>query len=442
MVVVQTATAAQENSIARIELKEPISLETLTTLHGKDALYGTVLQGSMTVGGQQLQEFYVVGAADKNIKDDFIMNRKLFIENSKSGVRTEAADERNVQNVLVSVITITGDTARIDAIKKGLNVKKVTLLAHSATAAENSAATQSRPQRAQLIGEDSVSSAALAVTQPLYKSVPSSGISYFYLDSAGGRSVEQHMKWGAIYFLSDQTYEHKTYLYNYDRRTYLDGISTSYPDCFPNLVYGVTSWPSASMPYLDTRLAENGVSCEIDELSYTVGAAQASALQANTDYFTYLRFANGNDTVDKFKLQGQVGYRYPTSCYETWCAYKYKIYTLIPAWASVPGTRSWTFNGVAPTAPSKVSATSPTSSSLRVNFTDTTYDETNILIERKVGTTGTWVSLGGFGALSNASSWYWINTSLAPKTTYCYRLRAMNAIGYSSYSSQACGTTL
>lgn len=99
-------------------------------------------------------------------------------------------------------------------------------------------------------------------------------------------------------------------------------------------------------------------------------------------------------------------------------------------------------SSLAPLAPSNVSVTNPTTSSLQVNFKDNATNETNILIERKTVTSGSWTSLGGFGALAGTSSWYWINTSLASKITYCYRLKAINAVGGSAYSNEACGTTL
>ena len=95
-----------------------------------------------------------------------------------------------------------------------------------------------------------------------------------------------------------------------------------------------------------------------------------------------------------------------------------------------------------PLAPSNVIITSPTTNSLQVNFKDNATNETNILIERKIGISGGWVSLGGFGVLAGASSWYWTNSGLSSKTTYCYRLKAINTVGSSPYSNEACGTTL
>lgn len=427
---------------ARIELKKPISLDTLLSAHGTNTLRGAILQSSIIIGGQELQEFYVVGADNTNIKDNYLKNRNLFIKNAKIGSQVSIADTQNIKNVLIGNITITDNQVRINEVKRGLDVSKVEILDRKVIAAGQTSKNSTKSREAHLVGDGGITTSAVAVTQPLYLSVPNSGISYFYPDAAGGRSVEQHMRWNTINFLSDQTYEHKVYLYNHERQTYLDGTSTAYPGCFPNTVYAVTNSPSTSYPYIDTRFPENGIGCEIDELSYTIGTAQASVLQPNIDYYTYMRFANGNDTVDKFKLQAQVGYRNPSTCYTTWCAAKYKIYTLIPSWSTaVPGTQSWTYSGQVPDAPSNVYINNPTASSLRVNFTDNTYDETNILVERKIGTSGSWILLGGFGVLPNVDNWNWTNSSLASGTTYCYRLRAINAVGSFAYSNESCGTT-
>lgn len=95
-----------------------------------------------------------------------------------------------------------------------------------------------------------------------------------------------------------------------------------------------------------------------------------------------------------------------------------------------------------PLAPSNLSISSPSSSSLQLNFKDNATNETDIWIQRKVGTTGTYSTLGSFGVLSGAQSWYWNNTGLGSKTTYCYRLYASNSFGSSAFSNEACGTTL
>lgn len=444
--IVATSTeifaAKNDTATAQIELKEPVTLDTLLIAGANYPFDGMILQSNFTFNNEAIQDFYVADTNDKskNIKEDYIKNRKAFIADVKKITELSPADTKNIENILITSFTVTGKKSNIDGIQKGLQVIKMDIRdTQAALAPQTDGKANLKPKEARLFGDKDITAAAQ--TRPMYLSLPTSGISYFYPSTSGGRYVQQNMKWPANYFAPEETYEHDVNLYNYDRKTYLNGASTGYPNCFPTTTYASTSWPAASKPYLDTRF--DITSCEIDELSYTIGAAQANAIPANVDQFTYIRTANGNDATDKFKLQGQVGYRFPSICYTTWCSSPYKIYTIIPSWSTlVPGTQSWTYKGQAPEAPSKVSVTPLTTNSLRVNFTDNTYDETNILIERKTGTGGSWVSLGGFGILDKTGTWYWDNTGLASKIMYCYRLKAINAVGSSPYSNEACGTTL
>ena len=94
-----------------------------------------------------------------------------------------------------------------------------------------------------------------------------------------------------------------------------------------------------------------------------------------------------------------------------------------------------------PAAPSSVSISNALDSSLRVNFTDNATNETATLLERKIGTAGSWSQIASFAALGATGTWYWDNIGLSANTTYCYRLRAQNTSGYSAYSNEACGTT-
>lgn len=112
----------------------------------------------------------------------------------------------------------------------------------------------------------------------------------------------------------------------------------------PVTSYWSTTWPAASVPYLDTRLAQ-GTSCEVNELPYTIGAAFAWQLRGGITYETYIRTANGNASSDRFRLSGQVGYRSPVAgCPRnwTWCSFGRFSVVLVPAWSvNVPNTRSW-----------------------------------------------------------------------------------------------------
>lgn len=432
--------AKNDVATARIELKKPIAADAFIAITENHPLDGMILESSFTFRGEAIQDFYVVNTKNgsKNVKEDYIQNRKALIADLKGIKELSPDDIKSVETILVARATITGQKGSIDGIRNWMEVSKVDVASEQTTTASR-VSSKTKPKEASLLGGGAITIAAQ--TQPMYLSLPTSGTSYFYPSASGGRYTQQNMRWTANYFAPDETYEHDINLYNYDGKTYLNGASTSYPGCYPTTTYAATTWPAASYPYLDTRFKATG--CEINELSYTIGAAQANAIPANVNHYTYIRTANGNDTTDKFKLQGQVGYRSLGTCYTTWCSSPYKIYTIIPSWSTIiPGTQSWTYNGQASEAPSNVSVTNPTATSLRVNFTDNTYDETNILIERKIGTGGSWVSLGGFGILNKIGNWYWNNTGLSSRTTYCYRLKAINAVGSSPYSNEACGTTL
>ncbi len=402
-----------------------------------------ILESDFDFRGERIHDFYIPDMRKGNevIKEEYVRNRKALLADVKGIKELSLEDGKNIEAVVLTTVTLTGPKNSVEELSKDVGTKKIDVTDEKISAQSVNKSKSKGKAREVYLSTDGLVTIA-AQTQPMYLSLPTSGTSYFYPSAYGGRYTQQFMRWPANYFAPDETYEHKVYLYNYDRKTYLNGAITSYPDCYPTTTYAATSWPSASYPYLDTRFSRERIGCEIDELSYTIGAAQANAIPAGANQFTYIRTADGNDISDKFKLQGQVGYRNPIWCYTTWCAEGYKIYNIIPSWsATVPGTQSWIFNGVTPEAPSNVSITNPTATSLRVNFTDNTYDETNILIERKIGVNGTWVSLGGFGILDKIGNWYWNNTGLSSGTTYCYRLKSVNAVGSSPYSNEACGAT-
>ena len=74
---------------------------------------------------------------------------------------------------------------------------------------------------------------------------------------------------------------------------------------------------------------------------------------------------------------------------------------------------------------------------LQLTWTDNSTNENGFAIERATGTTGTFAQVGTTAATLTAYS----DSGLADATTYCYRVRAFNAAGYSGYSNVACGTT-
>ncbi|MCZ7558447.1 MAG: S8 family serine peptidase [Bacteroidia bacterium] len=93
--------------------------------------------------------------------------------------------------------------------------------------------------------------------------------------------------------------------------------------------------------------------------------------------------------------------------------------------------------GPVPNAPSNLTVGSPTTSSLTLNWSDNSSDETGFRIERASSSNGPWSFVANVG--QNQTSYQ--NTGLASSTTYWYRVFAFNANGNSSASNTASGTT-
>ena len=434
--------AKQVVDTASIELSEPMNIEAFLTSVEGQVFDEMILESTFKFDGEEIYDFHIVhkGQQNQNIAANYVLNRKALIADIKETTELTQEDKGQVENINIVKVKFTGTKGDIDKARENLKIRNIDTV-NDDTLMHKKPDKKFEPQK---IDNFLITTVEAAGTQsyPMYKYLPTSGTSYIDNSTISGeRYALQYMEWDNNYFASDETYEHKLYLYNYDGDTYLNGDSSVYPGCFPTLTYAATTWGSASKPYIDTRLAESGTGCETDELSYTIGAAQADAISTNTTHYTYMRTTYGGDSTDDYKLQAQVGFRNPSSCYSTWCAAKYKIYNLISAWEDVPASTPWTFSGIAPQeAPSNLSITDLTSSSLKLHFTDNSFDETTVRIERRVAG-GSWSEWGYFGLLSYTGNKNWTNTGLQSNTTYCYRLRAKNSIGYSSYSSSACATT-
>lgn len=74
---------------------------------------------------------------------------------------------------------------------------------------------------------------------------------------------------------------------------------------------------------------------------------------------------------------------------------------------------------------------------LQLDWMDNSVDEDGFKVERSKGKSGAFTQI----ALTGANVTSYVDSNLAAATTYCYRVRAYNAVGDSSYSNPACATT-
>src|SRR5436309_3569823 len=79
----------------------------------------------------------------------------------------------------------------------------------------------------------------------------------------------------------------------------------------------------------------------------------------------------------------------------------------------------------------------PVAAQLQVTWTNNSTIEDGFRIERRTGTTGTFVQID----VTGPGVTLYTDSGLAELTEYCYRVRAYNAFGFSDYSNVACATT-
>jgi hypothetical protein len=93
---------------------------------------------------------------------------------------------------------------------------------------------------------------------------------------------------------------------------------------------------------------------------------------------------------------------------------------------------------VPPTAPSALTATAVSPFQINLSWTDNSTDETNFQIERSTtGATGTYTLFATVAA--NITTYN--NINILANTEYCYRVRAINGSGNSTYTTAICATT-
>jgi hypothetical protein len=73
---------------------------------------------------------------------------------------------------------------------------------------------------------------------------------------------------------------------------------------------------------------------------------------------------------------------------------------------------------------------------LTLNWVDNAGGAANFIIERKMAATGTYARI----ATTAPGSTSYTDLAVVVGTTYCYRVKAANALGESGYSNEACGS--
>ena len=76
------------------------------------------------------------------------------------------------------------------------------------------------------------------------------------------------------------------------------------------------------------------------------------------------------------------------------------------------------------------------SAQLTLTWQDNSNDEDDFAIERKTGTNGAYSQIASVGA--NVTSY--VDNSVTRGVNYCYRIQAVNSVGASAYTNEACGT--
>ncbi len=93
--------------------------------------------------------------------------------------------------------------------------------------------------------------------------------------------------------------------------------------------------------------------------------------------------------------------------------------------------------------PSVPIATALSQNSIVFAWQDNANDESGFQIERKLGLGGIYTMIAQpVSSAGTGSSASYQDAGLAADMQYCYRVRAFNAGGYSSYTAESCATTL
>jgi large repetitive protein len=170
-----------------------------------------------------------------------------------------------------------------------------------------------------------------------------------------------------------------------------------------------------NLTWTDNSLAENGYYIEqspVDDLHFV----QIAATAANATAYSVTGLTAG------------------TKYY-----YRVRAFNTITTSAYSNETNATTLSNI-PAAPSGLTVTSTTSSSVSLAWTDNSNNETGFKIQRKQGATGAYTTIKT--TLANVTTYTDNDSALLDGTQYYYRVSATNSAGDSSFSNEANGITI
>ncbi len=143
--------------------------------------------------------------------------------------------------------------------------------------------------------------------------------------------------------------------------------------------------------------------------------------------YTAVAVSFGGTNIIDFRVSNGTTYYYRLRAVDTW-GHQSGQSAEVSATPSEPS---------APESPSNLQVTGKTDSQISLSWTDNADNEDAFIIERKLGTGGTYAVLDTVTANVTAYD----DTGLESETAYCYRVKASNGIGDSGYSNEVCDET-
>ncbi len=199
---------------------------------------------------------------------------------------------------------------------------------------------------------------------------------------------------------------------------------------FSNTACATTPTPPVPPPAAPTTLVATAVSSSQINLNWTDNATNETGfeLERSTDGTNFTKIADLRPDITTYQNTGLN----PAT------RYFYRVRAVNQGGQSAySNVANATTADVVPNAPARLTAQTTSFSAIVLNWADLSNNEAGFQIERAGSSTGTFTKIADVGA--NATTF--TDAGLTGSTQYCYRVRALNAVGASAYSDVVCATT-